>query len=202
MATCSKGASHRSKQLGELGIISKQVSSLPGLRKVASLKAGLQIEQGGQSKLSLLEKQLNAHGLRISPLRAQVWLFFTRHDHVTAKQLHQHIKNSVPGIGLTAVYRTLGQLCKAGVAKTRRYNKQTYYDIAFLRRAPNNLLICTSCGQVLNFVYEKLERINAMVASQHGFQIERYRLEFFGTCKLCRKRESSLKPRPPRPSII
>lgn len=165
------------------------------------MKAGLQIEQGGQSKLSLLEKQLNAHGLRISPLRAKVWLFFTRHDHVTAKQLHQHIENSVPGIGLTAVYRTLGHLCKVGVAKTRRYNKQTYYDIAFLRRSPNHLLICTSCGQVLSFFHEKLERIPAIVASQHGFQMERYKLEVFGICKLCRKPEPSLKSRLPQRSI-
>lgn len=186
----------------KLGIIPKHVSSLPGLRKVASFKAGLQIEQGAKSQLSLLEKQLKSHGLRMSPLRTQVWLFFTRHNHVTAKQLHQHMKKRLPGIGLTAVYRTLGQLCKAGVAKSRRYNKESYYDIAFLRRSHNHLLICTSCGQVLNFVYETLERIHAMVASQHGFQIERYKLEVFGMCKLCRKRESSLKPRPPRPSII
>jgi Fur family ferric uptake transcriptional regulator len=161
------------------------------------MRRTLRVKPKEKKKLLLLRRHLTSRGIRLTPLRTQVWIAFTRVDHVTAKQLLRHMRESLPGIGLDAVYRTLGQFCKVGVAKRRHYESETYYDNIFLEKATNHL-ICTSCRRILNFYHEQIGPIAAIVASQHGYLIEKYKLEVYGACKSCNRHASPGRTRVPR----
>jgi len=50
-------------------------------------------------------------------------------------------------------------------------------------------LICLRCGAVIEFRHERLERLKAVVAEEHGFQHTHHRLEIYGVCRECQQRD-------------
>jgi Fur family ferric uptake transcriptional regulator len=48
-------------------------------------------------------------------------------------------------------------------------------------------LICTSCGVIIEFEDPEIEALQLKVASEHGFTIDRHRLNLYGRCRNCQK---------------
>ena len=123
--------------------------------------------------------------IRLTPRRAQVWNAFTRLDHLTVKKLFLCLKKRDRTIGLTTVYRAMGDFRKAGLVKTRRHKAETYFHKSEPERQLE-FLICDVCRRTDRVVVCNMNALQ-LVATRYGYLLQAYKLEVFGTCTACWK---------------
>jgi Fur family ferric uptake transcriptional regulator len=115
--------------------------------------------------------------------------FFAQAGHLSVEDLLHKAKERDPTIGAATVYRTMKILTDAGLASARHFEGgQTRYEAA-LDRHHHDHLICTSCGNIIEFETERIEALQESVADQHGFTVTHHKLELYGLCKACKERQ-------------
>jgi Fur family ferric uptake transcriptional regulator len=88
---------------------------------------------------------------------------------------------------MATVYRTMKLLADCGLAIPRQFGGgQTRYEPA-AGRAHHDHLICTACGEIVEFANERIESLQALIARRHGFEVESHKLELYGRCARCRR---------------
>jgi Fur family ferric uptake transcriptional regulator len=91
-------------------------------------------------------------------------------------------------ISKATVYNTLDILQECGlVSKYRFADSTSRYEKAF-ERPHHHHLVCLSCGDIIEFVNERLNKIQDELSSEHGFTPQSSSLQIFGTCSRCRKK--------------
>jgi Fur family ferric uptake transcriptional regulator len=102
----------------------------------------------------------------------------------SAQDLHDELRRSGEGIGLTTVYRTLQTMAAAGLLDTLRTdNGESVY-----RRCSehhHHHLVCRACGSTVEVEGAAAEAWAAEVAAQHGFSDVSHTIEIFGVCAGC-----------------
>jgi Fur family transcriptional regulator, ferric uptake regulator len=136
-----------------------------------------------------LASWIAARGLKATRQRdVIVDAFFSTEGHLSVDQLLEKAKERDPSIGAATVYRTMKILTDAGLASARHFEGgQTKYEAA-LDRHHHDHLICTSCGNIVEFENERIEELQDRVALEHGFIVTRHKLELYGLCKDCREK--------------
>jgi Fur family ferric uptake transcriptional regulator len=115
--------------------------------------------------------------------------FFAQAGHLSVEDLLHKAKERDPTIGAATVYRTMKILTDAGLASARHFEGgQTRYEAA-LDRHHHDHLICTSCGNIIEFENERIEALQESVADEHGFTVTHHKLELYGLCKVCKERQ-------------
>jgi len=95
------------------------------------------------------------------------------------------VKKAYPGIGFATVYRTLKLLAGAGMAEERRFEDGfTRYEYK-ASDGHHDHLICTRCGEILEFENVRIEELQADVARKKRFQVQSHKLEIYGLCSAC-----------------
>ena len=109
--------------------------------------------------------------------------------HVTAEELLREVRARDPRIGAATVYRTLRVLQDGGLVAERHFEGG---GSRFELRGDehHDHLICTSCGLIVEFEDDVIEREQQRVAAAHGFDIEMHRHELYGRCPSCRARNA------------
>jgi Fur family ferric uptake transcriptional regulator len=46
-------------------------------------------------------------------------------------------------------------------------------------------MVCDSCGRVIEFLSDEIERLQEDVCRQHGFRPNNHVMQIFGTCAKC-----------------
>jgi Fur family ferric uptake transcriptional regulator len=139
---------------------------------------------------------LQKKGLKHSRQRdAIVQAFFAMGGHVPVDALVARVREQDPRVSVATVYRTMKLLAECGLAVQRRFGEgQTRYEPAMSRHADeHDHLICTGCGEIVEFESERISELQLKVARRHGFEIERRRVELYGRCAGCRRPSSSSK---------
>ena len=136
-----------------------------------------------------LAEYLSAKGLRSTNQRnAILKLFSEAGRHLSAEELHERVKKAHPGISYATVYRTLKLLAEAGLAKGNRFDDgftRFEYDGA---GGHHDHLICTGCGEIVEFENDKIEELQLDVAKKNGFKVQNHKLEIYGLCPRCQKK--------------
>jgi Fur family ferric uptake transcriptional regulator len=127
------------------------------------------------------------NGLKHSRQRDRIAeAFFAMGGHVSIEELVARVRRLDPRISVATVYRTMKLLADCGLAVPRQFGGgQTRYEAAS-GRGHHDHLICTSCGEIVEFANEKIESLQALVARRHGFEVESHKLELYGRCARCR----------------
>lgn len=133
----------------------------------------------------LLKEHLAKHQLKLTRQREQILDAFLKVEHITAEEMYHRLAKRVPHLGLATIYRTLNLFCEAGLAQARHFGTQTQYDNV-AHKGHHDHLICTSCGKIVEFENEDIERLQAEVATRNGFAIQTHKLELYGVCSSCR----------------
>jgi Fur family ferric uptake transcriptional regulator len=143
---------------------------------------------------ALFARYLRANRLRHSQQRELILdTFLSMPPHLTAEDLHREVSGIDPGIGLSTVYRTLRLFCDAGLAKQRHFQEgRSCFEQAVETRHHDHL-ICTTCGEIVEFECQEIEDLQLQMARKHGFTLTRHRLELFGLCSACQKAERRAK---------
>jgi len=130
-------------------------------------------------EISALKDHLAKHQLKLTRHREQILDMFLKNEHITAEQMYRQLARKDPHIGLATIYRTLNLFCEAGLAQARHFGTQTQYDNVS-HKGHHDHLICTSCGKIVEFSNEDIERLQEEVAHRNGFTIQTHKLELYG----------------------
>jgi Fur family ferric uptake transcriptional regulator len=107
--------------------------------------------------------------------------------HLSTEELYLRLREQHPHIGYATVHRTLKLFAECGIAEPRQFGDgQTRYESS-AEEGHHDHLICTGCGAIIEFENPQIEALQESVASQHGFLIERHRLELYGRCRKCHR---------------
>jgi Fur family ferric uptake transcriptional regulator len=124
--------------------------------------------------------------LRATRQRAAVSALLDRlEDFRSAQEIHEELRRSGEGIGLTTVYRTLQALADGGEVDVLR----TASGEAVYRRCASNEhhhhLVCRRCGTAVEIEGPAVETWAQKVADTHGFTELSHTVEIFGLCRSC-----------------
>lgn len=108
--------------------------------------------------------------------------------HFDAESLYYRLLANGVKVSKATVYNTLDILQDAGlVSKYRFTDKTSRYEKAF-GRPHHHHLICLQCGEIIEFVNEKLETIQGDVCTEKNFSPQSSTLQIFGTCSKCKRK--------------
>ncbi len=129
---------------------------------------------------------------RVTQQRLTIALqFFRAGAHVSIDEVYQRVRERDRSVGYATVYRTLRLLAECGLASTREFGEGCARFEVRAERAEHDHIICVRCRQVTEFRDPELEARKVEIAAQHGFRLERERLEIYGVCARCQQAEAA-----------
>jgi len=106
-----------------------------------------------------------------------------RNDHPTADQIYDAVRDRVPGLSRTTVYRVLDTLVRIGAAR-----KLSHPD-AVVRFDPrterHHHLVCQQCGSLVDLEASAIPAVSIPDTRKAGFTITDYSVSFTGICARC-----------------
>ncbi|MGR0482268.1 MAG: Fur family transcriptional regulator [Candidatus Electronema sp. V4] len=112
--------------------------------------------------------------------------------HPTADALYERLKKKLPRISLATVYRNLEILSEAGmIRKLEISGRQKRFD---RQLEQHHHIYCVQCHRVDNL---RVETVSPESAAEIGYRISGCRIEFFGICPDCQKKNERRKPAAP-----
>ena len=94
-----------------------------------------------------------------------------------------------PRIGTATVYRTLELMVGAGLAQAHDFGEGVRRYETVHGEEGHGHLVCRRCGGVVEFSNERLERMLPVLADEQGFQHQEHRIEIYGICRDCGRRD-------------
>lgn len=122
---------------------------------------------------------LRAAGIRVTRQRAALLAVLAEAgDHPDAPELHRRAEEAAPGISLSTVYRTLTTLETQGVIQRHQF------EGAPARFEPaetdhHDHMIDVDTGEVVEFCSERIEKLQAAIAAEMGYDIVHHRMELY-----------------------
>jgi Fur family transcriptional regulator, ferric uptake regulator len=138
----------------------------------------------------ILRTYITEHGLKSSRQREIIAdVFFEAGGHLTVEELLERVREVDAKIGQATVYRTMKLLTKCGLAQPRRFGDghTRYEPVAPDEEEHHDHLICEACGRIVEFLDERIERLQEEVAKIHGFAVTHHKMELYGICPSCRE---------------
>jgi len=126
-----------------------------------------------------LEDALRGAGVRLTRQRAALLrVIAAAGDHPDAAELHRRAVRAGAGVSLATVYRTLTTLQAQGVIeKVEFQGEPARWEAA---DAPHHdHMIDVDSGEVMEFHSERIERLQAEIAAELGYEIVHHRLELY-----------------------
>ena len=141
---------------------------------------------GKSNSKSKFKDFLLTQGLKSTNQRELILEEFLRAGaHLSTEELYLSLRKKNPRIGYATVHRTLKLFAECGIAEQRHFGDgQARYETSD-RDEHHDHLICLSCGKIVEFEDPRIEELQVEVAGEHGFSIERHRLELYGCCSDC-----------------
>jgi Fur family ferric uptake transcriptional regulator len=109
-------------------------------------------------------------------------------NHFTAQDVFETVVKRNADIGFATVYRFLRTLTEAAfVTEIRMGGMPARYEWA--AKEHHDHLTCTSCGKIVEFENDEIERLQEKVALRFGFLLTSHVLELYGVCPECRQKQ-------------
>jgi Fur family ferric uptake transcriptional regulator len=105
-------------------------------------------------------------------------------------EIERKLREQRVGVGTATVYRTVELLVRAELVQEHDFGE------GFKRYEPlagpghHEHLICLECGKVVQCSSERIERMKSLIADEHGFRHHHHRLEIYGVCRDCQRRDA------------
>ena len=117
-------------------------------------------------------KELRKAGLKITLPRLKILeiLGAAEDRHLSAEDIYKELLSSGEDIGLATVYRVLTQFESAGLVT--RHNFEGGHSVFELDDGDHHdHMVCVDSGEVIEFVSEEIERLQAEIAERYGFEL-------------------------------
>jgi len=145
-------------------------------------------EQTPADRLERMLGRLKEQNLRVTPQRLEVLRILSESKgHPSVEEIHAQVRLTFPTTSLATTYKTvalmkeLNEVLELGFGDgSNRYDGNKPY--------PHPHLICTRCHAIMDPDLSMLRDMTEEVARETGFRILTHRLDFFGLCPACQKR--------------
>ena len=136
-----------------------------------------------------LKKIVKQKGLKYTEQREIVLnVLLNADDHLSAEDVYNEIKKAYPdnNIGIATVYRALSFLEEVNLIVSIAFGTEgkKYESNA---KAHHDHLICTSCGKIIEFLDNEIEKRQDKIAKKNNFKILSHSMQLYGTCEDCSK---------------
>ncbi|HEY6192812.1 MAG TPA: Fur family transcriptional regulator [Bacteroidota bacterium] len=109
--------------------------------------------------------------------------------HFDADDLFAKLNAKGVQVSRATVYNTLDLLVDCGLISRYRFGENhSRYEKAF-GRPRHDHLICLECGDIIEFVNDKLDKLQQEVCSEHKFKPHNSTLQIFGVCQACQSKK-------------
>lgn len=137
----------------------------------------------------VLRDYLAKHRLKGSRQRDVIAeVFFKAGGHLSVEELLAEVRKVDRDVSQATVYRTMRLLTECGLAEPRQFGGgQMRYEVSNKAGEHHDHLICTRCGLIVEFVEQRIEKLQDAVAAKHGFVVTDHKMELYGLCPRCRK---------------
>jgi len=129
---------------------------------------------------------LERKGLKNTFERRSIFEEVSRLDaHFDADSFYARLKRRGLRISRDTVYRTLPLLLESGVIqKSAGDGKREFFERTGAK-GHHDHMICVTCGKIIEFQCEEIEKLQDQVASKYEFKLTFHDHRLFGTCKDC-----------------
>ncbi len=115
-------------------------------------------------------------------------VFLKTEGHLSAEDLYSLVKEEDPSVGFTTVYRTLKLMAECGLAREEGMGDgRKRYEHNY-NHPHHDHLICTECGELIEFYSETIEKKQDEIADFYNFKPTRHSLRIWGICSACQTR--------------
>jgi Fur family ferric uptake transcriptional regulator len=138
--------------------------------------------------VSAFESYLRERNLPVTVQRLAIAdVVLSADSHLSAEDVEKAVRARGRPAGTATVYRTLDVLVESGLVIERDFG-EGFRRFEPARDTPQHEhLICTSCGNVVEFRDERLDRMTTLHAEAHGYARTRHRLVIYGVCPGCQR---------------
>ena len=134
---------------------------------------------------------LKENSLKFTKQRELILKFLYDHDeHFTPEDIYVLLKKEYPdiNIGIATVYRTLTLLENEGIASSISFGAQgKKYELGLKKH--HDHLICTECGEIIEFFDETIEARQEEIAKKFNFKMQDHSMKIIGICEKCQERQ-------------
>lgn len=136
--------------------------------------------------LGLFRAALQERHLPVTHQREAVArVLFESGGHLSADDVADRLSGGEAHVGKATIYRTLGLLVEVGLAAEHDFDEGFKRYETRIGPAHNDHLVCTACGEVVEFHHDELEVIQEQVARDRGFHVLTRQLKLYGLCARC-----------------
>jgi Fur family transcriptional regulator, ferric uptake regulator len=130
---------------------------------------------------------LRQRGRRITRQRRLIWdaLVAEPDTHLSADELVTRVREQMPKVDPSTIYRTLDMLCREGLV--RRTDLGAGH--AVFEPAQDHLhhhVVCEQCGAVVHLHDDDIGDVRERVETASGYLLSRRDMSFYGLCPRCR----------------
>lgn len=145
------------------------------------------VEQNSEEVIEELKKIVKQKGLKYTEQREIVLkILMHAQEHLTAEEIYNLIKKNEPdsNIGIATVYRALSFLEEVDLIASINFGTEgKKYESN--NKEHHDHLICTSCGKIVEFVDDEIEKRQNKVAKANHFKILSHSMQLYGVCQEC-----------------
>ena len=145
--------------------------------------------------LDRFKEILRLNNLKFTKQREVVLQTLYNHDeHFTPENLYLLIKDKYPSlnVGIATIYRTLNLLEESDMVTSITFGAQgKRFELA--NKPHHDHMICRSCGSIIEFEDEIIEKRQIEIAKEHGFKLTNHLLQLYGICKKCSSAKNQYK---------
>ena len=138
-----------------------------------------------------LRRYLRDHSLPVTHQREAIAAaIFHANAHVSVGDVERTLREQGVQAGKATVYRTLDLLVRAGLVQEHDFGEGFKRYEPLVGQSHHEHLICLDCGKVVEFSSDRIERMEQLIADQYGFRPHHHRLEIYGVCRDCQRRDA------------
>jgi Fur family ferric uptake transcriptional regulator len=142
-------------------------------------------------EVSRFRKYLENQGQKLTGERESLLReIFSIHYHFEADELLFKMKEKGVKISRATVYRTLELMVKSGMVRRVHLGEDHYHyeHVGSGKNAHHDHLICTTCGDVIEFHDPALEARQIEICERKKFTPTFHNLQILGVCDHCRRK--------------
>ena len=133
---------------------------------------------------------------RVHDRMAVLDLFLGTEQHVTATEFADIVKAARPELDAVFVNDCIRLMLRFGFAHEIRFEGEPVrYEHRHLGQHHDHL-VCTRCGEILEFEDPEVEALQEKIAKRHGFTLLQHKMDLYGLCRKCNGDRQSSMPLP------
>lgn len=148
-----------------------------------------------ETKLKRMQEFISGRRLKNTKQRDLIaTIALQAQGHIGVEEIHRAVRRRDARVGFSTVYRTMKLLKECGLVIERHFGDGVTRYEPVRDGEHHDHLICTSCGEIVEFEDAAIEERQESVALRHGWVMQSHKHEIYGLCPRCAARIAA----PPR----